>query len=108
MDPELADPRPDIQWTTAHLPQFVPATASVPARGVSKRCAELAMTCSDLTGELLTAVSLPRHGRHAVYAIAVRRGLDGLDGTTARRARLRRAAVRLVSAARARVARAAR
>ena len=73
MDPELADPRPDIQWTTAHLPQFVPATASVPARGVSKRCAELAMTCSDLTGELLTAVSLPRHGRHAVYAIAVRR-----------------------------------
>lgn len=48
MHPELTDPRPDIRWITAHLPQFVPATASVPARGVTKRCAELAMTCSYL------------------------------------------------------------
>ena len=48
MHAELADPRADIEWLTAHLTQFVPGPAPVPARGMSKRCAELAMTCSYL------------------------------------------------------------
>jgi hypothetical protein len=50
MHAELADPRADIDWLTAHLAQFVAEPASIPARGLTKRCAELAMTCSYLRG----------------------------------------------------------
>lgn len=48
MRAELADPRPDMEWLTAHLTQFVPGPPSVRASGMTKRCAELAMTCSYL------------------------------------------------------------
>jgi uncharacterized protein DUF6895 len=48
MRAELADPQPDMRWLTAHLTQFVPGPRSVGARGVTKRCAELAMTYSYL------------------------------------------------------------
>ncbi len=42
---ELTDPRADMEWLTARLAQFVPGPPSVCARGMTKRCAELAMTC---------------------------------------------------------------
>jgi hypothetical protein len=48
MRPELTDPLPAMEWLTAHLTQFVPGPRSVRARGMTKRCAELAMTYSYL------------------------------------------------------------
>jgi hypothetical protein len=60
MRAELVDPRPDMAWITAHLTQFVPGPPSVAARGMTKRCAELAMTCSYLRSWVHEG-SLPPH-----------------------------------------------
>lgn len=47
---ELADPRPAAAWLTGHLAHLVPGPASVDARAMTKRCTELALTCSYLDG----------------------------------------------------------